>query len=87
MEQVLGEDEVIDCACLEWGNEALKLPATAHGNRHVGADGLHREHSPLMQPPWEEKRLYILNAFQVFTLSKPWIMIYYYVILYIYIYV
>lgn len=55
MEQVLGEDEVIDCACLEWGNEALKLPATAHGNRHVGADGLHREHSPLMQPPWEKK--------------------------------
>lgn len=40
MEQVLGEDEVIDCACLEWGNEALKLPATAHGNQHVGADGL-----------------------------------------------
>lgn len=55
MEQVLCEDEVIDCVCLEWGNEALNLPHMTRGNQHVGAGGLRREHSPLTLPPWHEQ--------------------------------
>lgn len=35
-EQVLYEDKVIACACLEHKIEALKLPNTAHGNLEVG---------------------------------------------------
>lgn len=31
VEQILCEDEVIDCACLDLGNKALKFPPTAVG--------------------------------------------------------
>lgn len=70
------EYEVIDCACLDWGNEALKLLCMSCRKEHVGAGGLHVEHSPFMLPPWYNQWLCILNAFQAFTFSGPWIIIY-----------
>lgn len=71
------EYEVVDCACLDWGNEALKLSRMSCRKEHGCAGGLHVERSPFMLPPWHKPWLYLLNAFQTFTFSGHWIIIYY----------
>lgn len=55
VEEVFCVHKATVCACLDWREEALKLPQTVYRNQHIGAGGLHREHSPLTLPPWHKK--------------------------------